>query len=94
MGLIDETMVRAQALNAARERNAVLIYIPEEHRKDMASVGKGEYASLPTEFFEAFLLMDRMVEEGLFTRTPFPDAGILYTITEKGREEPCSTRSC
>lgn len=86
MPVIEKEVVRAQALNAAREQNAVMICIREELRVDMPAVGAGDYASLPEEFQETFALLDSMVAEGLFTREPFPNAGVMYSITDKGRE--------
>lgn len=86
MASIEKDVVRAQALNAARERNAIMIYIREEYRTDMLAVGAGDYKSLPLEFQEALQLLDGMVEEGLFTRTAFPETGVMYAITEAGRE--------
>lgn len=84
--LIDTDLVRKQALDGAKENNAVLIVVRKEDRSDMDAVGARDYTSLPQQFREVFELLDCMVEEGLFTRKPHFDEGILYSITQKGRD--------
>ena len=78
--------MRKQALDGARENNAILIVIHKEDRRAMDAVGAGDYSSLPPQFREVLELLDGMVGEGLFTREPHVGEGILYTITQKGRE--------
>ncbi len=83
---IEQDLVRKQALDGAKENGAILVVVHKEDRMDMGAVGAGNYASLPQEFSEAFELLDTMVSEGLFTRKPYLDEGIVYTITAKGRQ--------
>lgn len=83
---IERDIVRIQALNGAKENNAILLVVHKEDRHDMKAVGERDYATLPQEFREAFELLDEMTDEGLFTRKPHFDEGIIYTITAKGRE--------
>lgn len=83
---LERDTVRKQALDGAKENGAILVVVHKEDRHDMDAVGAGDYATLPQDFREAFELLDAMVEEGLFTRKPHYDAGLIYTITAKGRE--------
>lgn len=83
--MVEQQLIRRQAINAAREQGAILIYIPEDVRIPAEDLMARKYRRLPKEFRDAFKVLDEMAGEGLFTRTPRDDIGVQYDITAKGR---------
>lgn len=84
--MINREEFRAIALNAAKEQNAFCFVLPKLQRHRIPQVANRVYRGLERDTRDALRVFDQMVDEGLLTREPQLDIGILYRITDKGRQ--------